>query len=605
MIAQKYKPTTQKALFHKDIVNHIRKWIKNVEDYADDSKPVQQILFLYGPMGCSKTVTVECLFKGYNLYEIDTDTIKSNDKLVETIQGLVNFRDKTLANIDKWNQKSRKDKSNMILVDNLELCDKGIENFIDVVYTKHNINIPMVFVCNSIRYKDIFVNYKNCTFLEFKKPSLLELTKLSIDIVKEEDLDLSKQQIKILIEKSEYDIRQLLFLLEQWYYSKRMKHEFDMFIENIQIKNIDKDLNEKMEDVFNYKQRFNFSELFTLGSSEPVTLSNSIYQNYTNSIYQNYTNSIDKNLDKQDSLCVLENYCKIMDNISISNLIYNEIYENQNWDLYNNYISHSVVIPGYYLKQNNRFLFEKRFGKQNIQNIQNIQNTNNQDLMDVDEQVTDIDQSIKEWDKQLFNFTPFKDVSYNFTNSYDEVKRISNNNIYCKILNYKGFKSRILQDPVCCFFIVDILINSIEKLNEYFDKNKKGKNTTKKEKLELCENIERSNFKMSLDILVNIVYEYKLFEINVDDFLINRKKYIDEEILKQNIQKIDLKVFKRLLNIFTMNDKHKCFKSHIETSIQYKILGFLVKNYIDEPSKISYDINNILTEDLNKIWNLG
>jgi len=605
MIAQKYKPTTQKALFHKDIVNHIRKWIKNVEDYADDSKPVQQILFLYGPMGCSKTVTVECLFKGYNLYEIDTDTIKSNDKLVETIQGLVNFRDKTLANIDKWNQKSRKDKSNMILVDNLELCDKGIENFIDVVYTKHNINIPMVFVCNSIRYKDIFVNYKNCTFLEFKKPSLLELTKLSIDIVKEEDLDLSKQQIKILIEKSEYDIRQLLFLLEQWYYSKRMKHEFDMFIENIQIKNIDKDLNEKMEDVFNYKQRFNFSELFTLGSSEPVTLSNSIYQNYTNSIYQNYTNSIDKNLDKQDSLCVLENYCKIMDNISISNLIYNEIYENQNWDLYNNYISHSVVIPGYYLKQNNRFLFEKRFGKQNIQNIQNIQNTNNQDLMDVDEQVTDIDQSIKEWDKQLFNFTPFKDVSYNFTNSYDEVKRISNNNIYCKILNYKGFKSRILQDPVCCFFIVDILINSIEKLNKYFDKNKKGKNTTKKEKLELCENIERSNFKISLDILVNIVYEYKLFEINVDDFLINRKKYIDEEILKQNIQKIDLKVFKRLLNIFTMNDKHKCFKSHIETSIQYKILGFLVKNYIDEPSKISYDINNILTEDLNKIWNLG
>jgi hypothetical protein len=603
MIAQKYKPTTQKALFHKDIVNHIRKWIKNVEDYADDSKPVKQILFLYGPMGCSKTVTVECLFKGYNMYEIDTDTIKSNDKILETIHGLVNFREKTLANIDKWNHKSRKDKSNMILVDNLELCDKGIENFIEMIYTKHNINIPMVFVCNSIRYKDIFVNYKNCTFLEFKKPSLLELTKLSIDIVKEEDLDLSKQQIKLLIEKSEYDIRQLLFLLEQWYYSKRMNHDFNIFIETIQIKNIDKDLNEKMEDVFNYKRCFNFSELFTIGSSEPITISNSLYQNYTN--------SIDQNLDKQDSLYVLKNYCKIIDNISISNLIYNEIYENQNWDLYNNYISHSVVIPGYYLKQNNRFLFEKRFNKQNIddQNLMDIDELNIDQNIDINDQsITDQiikDQSIKEWDKQLFNFAPFKDVSYNFTNSYDEVKRISNNNIYCKILNYKGFKSRILQDPVCCFFIVDILINCIEKLNEYFNQNKKGKNTTKKEKLELCGNIETSNFKISLDILVNIVYEYKLFEIDIDDFLINRKKYIVEEVLKQNIQKIDLKVFKRLLNIFTFNDKHKCFKSHIETSIQYKILGILVKNYIDEPSKISYDINNILTEDLNRIWNLG
>lgn len=621
MIAQKYKPTTQKALFHKDIVNHIRKWIKNVEDYADDSKSVQQILFLYGPMGCSKTVTVECLFKGYNLYEIDTDTIKSNDKILETIQGLVNFREKTLANIDKWNHKSRKDKSNMILVDNLELCDKGIENFIEMVYTKHNINIPMVFVCNSIRYKDIFINYKNCTFLEFKKPSLLELTKLSNDIVKQEDLDLSKQQIKILIEKSEYDIRQLLFLLEQWYYSKRMAHDFNIFIETIQIKNIDKDLNEKMEDVFNYKRRFNFSELFILGSSEPITISNSIYQNYLNLIDTNSNsidptpidpNPIDPNpieqdenvLTKQDSLYILNNYSKIMDNISMSNLIYNEIYENQNWDLYNNYIAHSVVIPGYYLKQNNLFLFEKRFGKRNTD-----ENINNQNLMDVDESNIDVNeqskQSIKEWDKQLYNFTPFKDVSYNFSNSYDEVKRISNNNIYCRILNCRGFKSRILQDPICCFFIVDILINCIEKLNGYFNKNKKGKNTTKKEKLELCGNIETSDFKISLDILVNIVYEYKLFEIDIDDFLINRKKYIDEEVLKKNIQKIDLKVFKRLLNIFTMNDKHKCFKSHIETSIQYKILGFLVKNYIDEPSKISYDINNILTEDLNKIWNLG
>ena len=182
MIAQKYKPTTQKALFHKDIVNHIRKWIKNVEDYADDSKPVQQILFLYGPMGCSKTVTVECLFKGYNLYEIDTDTIKSNDKLVETIQGLVHFREKTLANIDKWNQKSRKDKSNMILVDNLELCDKNIEMFFDLIHNKHNINVPVILISNNIKYKDIFANKNKCTLIEFKHPSLLELTKFVIDI---------------------------------------------------------------------------------------------------------------------------------------------------------------------------------------------------------------------------------------------------------------------------------------------------------------------------------------------------------------------------------------------------------------------------------------
>ena len=31
MFSQKYKPTTQKSLFHKDVVNNIRKWIQNIE----------------------------------------------------------------------------------------------------------------------------------------------------------------------------------------------------------------------------------------------------------------------------------------------------------------------------------------------------------------------------------------------------------------------------------------------------------------------------------------------------------------------------------------------------------------------------------------------
>ena len=160
MIAQKYKPNTQKSLFHKDIVNHIRKWIKLIEDYADDSKSVKQILFLHGPIGCSKTVTVECLFKGYNLIDIDSDHLRSAEKITETISGIVGFREVTLANIEKWNHKNRKDKSNILFVDNLELCDRGIEKFIETLYNKYNINIPVILVCNSSKYKEIFINYQ-------------------------------------------------------------------------------------------------------------------------------------------------------------------------------------------------------------------------------------------------------------------------------------------------------------------------------------------------------------------------------------------------------------------------------------------------------------
>jgi DNA polymerase III delta prime subunit len=581
MIAQKYKPTTQKSLFHKDVVNHIRKWIKMIEDYADDSKSVKQILFLHGPIGCSKTITIECLFKGYNLIDIDSDNIRSADKITETITGIVGFRELTLANIEKWNHKNRRDKSNVLFVDNLELCDRGIENFIEILYNKQNINIPIVLVCNSSKYKDIFVNHENCTFLEFKRPSLLELTKLSNEICKNENLGLTKDQIRNIIDKSEFDIRQLLHLLEQWSIGKSAGHEFQNFVDSIQVKHTDQDLSEKLEFLFNNQHKFNVSDIHTLGGSEPIVISNSIYQNYTSV-------PVDINLSKADNIKLLDNYSKIMDSISVSNIIHTDIYENQNWNLYNDYIAHSTVVPSYYLKQNSELMYKSYYS----------------DKMDIDENSLS-----KEWHDKLYQFAPYKDISYNFLNSYEEVKRIIYSNKNSRVLNPSHKETsntniHTLFDPESCFILVDLLITCMNHLNEYFNKNKRGKNTTKREKLDLCKNMN-DQAKISLDVLVNNIYEYKLFEIDTDDFLINKSKYINDEIIQQNINKIDLRVFKRLLNIFTMNDRHKTFRSNIETSLQYKILTRLVYDYKDEPAKLSFNINNILTEELDKIWNLS
>lgn len=582
MIADRYKPTTQKSLFHKDVVNHIRKWIKMIEDYADDSRSVKQILFLYGPIGCSKTVTVECLFKGYNLISVDSDNIRSSEKISEVIQSIVSFREMTLTNIDKWNHKNRKEKSNILFIDNLELCDRGIESFIETVHVKQNIDVPIIMVCNSSKYKDLFVNYKNCTFLEFKRPSLLELSKLATEIVANEKLALSKEQIKMIIEKSEFDVRQLLFLLQQWSLSKNIQNNFDTFIEKIQVKHTDQDLSEKLEFLFNNRKEFKMADIFKIASSEPQSLSNSIYQNYISTP----SNTV-PNLSKSENIYLLGNYSRIMDSISESNLIHSEIYENQNWNLYNDYTFHSTVVPTYYIKLNNEMLYQKFISEKGELN----------------------DGDIREWNDKMYEFSPFKDISYNFINSYQEVKRISLNNMFSNVLNPSHKRSlhnaSILREPESCFIIVNILVHCMEDLNEYFNKNKRGKNTSKKEKLDLCDNITTGSAKISLDILVNNIYDYKLFEIDTDDFLINRSKYTDDEKIKQNVQKIDLRVFKRLLNIFTMDDKHKTFKSHIETSLQYKILQRLLNEYKDEPAKISYDINNILTEDLDKIWNLS
>lgn len=565
MIAAKYKPTVQKDLFHKDVVNHIKKWIKIIEKDGKNNLDVKRVLFIHGPIGSSKTVTVECLFKSYNLIDVDVNSLSP-----ELLQCIVGFNEMTLSNVDKWHLKTNKEKSNIVLVDNLELCDKNIEIFIDLIHNKHNINVPVILISNNTKYKDVFANNNNCTFVEFKKPSLLELTKFVGEINKPEGLNLTRENIKLLVNKSEFDIRQLLFLIDQWITTQKTRFTFSDFMNSISVKNKDMDLSEKMYTLFNKDNKYDFQDYFVLASSDPQGLSNSIYQNYiTNSTADTLNDTSDgKPICSSRSvrqgplknLNLLQNYSNIMDSISYSNIVQNEIYENQQWTLYDDYICNSTVVPGYYIKE------ISQIGKDNEYNLM---------------------------------LTPFKDISYNFINSYEEVKRITTCNLYSKSLQTHDNKQNLaIFNSSSCFIIVQIFINCIEKLNKYFNKNKRGKNTTKQEKLDLCNNMNKDDVKW-LDILVSNIYYYKLFTINEQDFILNIDKYKNDNY----IQKVDLSIFKRFLNIFTMDDSHKIFKSNVEMSIQYKLLKVLIEDNTKEKVVIKQKTENMVME-LTDIWNI-
>lgn len=562
MYSVKYKPTTQKLLFHKDIVNHIRKWIQLIEYKYEKIKNVKEILFLNGPVGCGKSVTVECLFKGYNLINIDSDNLRNNDRLNETLQQIVSFNSITLANIDKWNHKNKQGKNNIVFIDNIELCDRGIETFVSLVYAR-NINVPIILICNTTKYKDIFSSYKNCTFIDFKNVSLLELSKLISEINKTECLNLEKDMIKKIIDKSQYDIRQILFILEQWNISKGTSVLFSNFLGSIDIKYTDEDLSKKMEYIFKSNNEFNIAKLHNKFSCEPHIISNTIYQNYANITLDHISQTTE--ISKKDDLDILINMEKVIDNISYSNIIHNDVYEHQRWELYNEYIHQSCIIPTYYLQQTNKTIFN------NIETNYKIK------------------------------FNLFKDFSYNFINSYNEVKNICKKNIYSDKFNLNKINTyfNCIFDSNNCFYIVDILLKNMIIVNKYFDTNKKGKNTTKKEKIELYNNINDSNIKTALDKIFQIIYDYKLFEIDMDDFY---KLKNEDDILNKNFQKINLRVLKRLLNIFTFSDNNKIFKSNIETSLQYKILKYLIDN-TDNSTKVSL-VNSVeeMTIDLDKIW---
>ena len=551
----KYKPTTLKSLFHQTIVSEIKKWISTIESLNKKKKSVKKILLLHGAVGSGKSVTIDCIFKNYNIMDIDSDTIRSVDKIREMMQTIVSFDMDTMTN---FLEKNKKGKHNILFVDNIELCEKLIETFVDSVHNKYDIDIPIVLICNNLRYQEMFKTHDDCTTIEFPTPSFDELMRLSDEINKKEKLNLPKENLKQIVAKSQYDIRQLLFLLEQWSIVNCIKDnrqhniKFNLFMESLDLKQTDIDLSDKMDYIFDKNSEFDIQNMFLLASSEPQTLSNSIYQNYVGPYN---TNEIDK-------VAVTQNYLKIIDTLSLSNTLNSEIYENQNWELYNDYVFMSTVVPSYYTKQN----------------------------------------------KQIDNscIVPFKDISYNFMNSYEEVKKICKQNLCSIKMNPEINVSTSFLSPDTCYMIVPMVITCIKHLNEYFEKNKRGKNTTKREKLNLCDNID-GEYKLALDKLTSVVYDYKLFEIDIDDFLINKEAY--KEDTKDNINLVDLRVFKRILNIFTMDDSHKLFKSHIETSIQYNVLKRLLDTltYTPDTDKILKNIYSVehLTQDINDIWGFG
>lgn len=523
LLSDKYKPTSQKSLFHKDIINHVRKWLKSLETQGTSN----QMLFVYGPIGSAKSITINVLLKGYNIHNVDPLELRSHEKVCEIAGTLPSFRDITLTNLDKSNRGP--DKQNILLVDNIELCEKTISHFVDCV--KKN-NIPIILICNTPKMKEMFsqANNTSCSFIEFKKPSLLELTKLVTDINTSEKLKLTKENIKAIIEKSQYDVRQVFFILQQWTISSS---PFKEFLDEVQEKHTDIDLANKVMYFFDYKTPFNINNSCNLALSEPLAISCNIFQNY-----------LDPSKDTIDP--------NIPDNISQSNLIYNKIFDEQYWELYETYAFQSCVVPSFYLKQ---------------------QNTPFQPL------------------------STFKDFSYNYINSYKDIRVHILSQMATTELShtYSTFN-----DHDTCYFTANIIVKEIETLNNYFESQKKGKNTSKQEKLDMCNNITDSTIKSTLSQLISYVYNYRLYEIDKDDILLNKKLYITEDQLHTRLPKIDIRMLKRFINIFTFNDTSKLIKSHLELVIKYNLLKEIVKTIpnVTVPQNLEE-----LTQELSEIWN--
>jgi hypothetical protein len=378
-------------------------------------------------------------------------------------------------------------------------------------------------------------------------------------------LKLSKESIQKIIETSMYDIHQVFHILE---YLQLNKHPDVVractsqgvnddinIITNLQ-KDHDVDLHNKMEYLFDFTKEFNFQKVDELTQADSSVISNTIFQNYTKLI--NESNNTVPDLVRDRDMEMLADISN-----SLCNDLNDVVFDLQNHSDTINYNSYYNIIncvePIYKLHENKRSV---HLLEENVHSVKN--------------------------EKQIV-IENFKNYNYNNINSFEELKTLtfnSSNNIHGdkdgnKILFLHHNKNDL-------WILINTFIQVIININKTLE--------TKKRNIKLEENMniikKDKNALEQVTLIVDTIWDYTLFETNEN---INKIKYNLDEIT------IDIKIFKKYINIFTFQNNSKVMKLSTENVIKHFLKEKIVhlqnerigNNKMSEIDKLTYDLSDI------------
>lgn len=312
---EQYTPTNLKQLFNRNVVGQLKKKLSNLSK--------KTLIFVNGPLGCGKTVSMKLLLKKFNVININPD-----DSLFIFADGY----HKTFSN-----------KQNILLIDQAELFEKQVLDFVRNVHIEKSIDIPIIVVTNNMTQHESF-NKKEHTYsiYSFGKPSLLELYKVIYDINTKEILNLKDEDIREIIKTANGDIQFILNILQHWSLSLNNNTSFNKFIHSYGQK--DKVLSP--HDLILNSDIHDFHTLYKNSIGHSFAISNLIYENLPSLV---------------DDISI---YSEISECMSYSEKIVSDKYF---WEVYNIHAINSCIIPLSIMQSNGTFKLEC-----NLQNFKDI-----------------------------------------------------------------------------------------------------------------------------------------------------------------------------------------------------------------------------------------
>jgi hypothetical protein len=293
--------------FTKKTIKDIDNWIN--KDYK------KQFLFIHGKDSCGKTSLAECILKSYKIIHINIDFFKEKTSLKE-------YLDLSLGKKNITMMFNKNIQHNAIIFDNLELFMKHNKNVLNDILSYldklniHKRNHPIIFISSNINHKIFKKLLQQCKFIEINY-SQKNLINISKQLLNEKNIQLDEKDIKDLIIKSDSKINNI--------------------ISNINVLNLKDDYSQ----VYNYEDNFIEDSVKKIYSTTDFT-DIIRYSQITNNLYFDILDNIHFMTKDLNVINKIYKSCCHAENV-------NTFYIKNHIDLYDLFITLSILYPKYYL----------------------------------------------------------------------------------------------------------------------------------------------------------------------------------------------------------------------------------------------------------------
>ena len=219
--SDKHKPQKLEELVGN--CHHIRtlkKWLQNwdtnhrkiLNNKRSKGSPYRKATLIVGPPGIGKSSSIALIAQsmGYEVVELNADIISK--KMLETT--LHDITQNTILSFKTKNTKNTKKR--LIVMDEVDNMSSGSNVIPALIVAIKNSKTPIICICNDVQKSSVRSLSKHCLVLKFVRPQQKTIVKHLVMVAKKEGMNVESKALRVLVESTGCDIRQILNSMQMW-----------------------------------------------------------------------------------------------------------------------------------------------------------------------------------------------------------------------------------------------------------------------------------------------------------------------------------------------------------------------------------------------------